>query len=74
MVETAQVLDDWDARGQQDGVRGSRGVLHVIDVRAVDADQCGPSVDKMFTGGRGQERAGAKIAIGSPVTRPVRVD
>ncbi len=39
LVQAGQVLDDGDARGEQQGVRGPFAVCDVVDVDRVDADE-----------------------------------
>jgi hypothetical protein len=74
LVEAAQVLDDRDAGGEQQGVGGTGGIFHVIDVGAVDADERRAGMHKMLAGCCGEVRARAEVVGGSPAARPVGVD
>ena len=35
------MLNNWNASGKKDRVRGPRPILHIVDVRAVNANQRG---------------------------------
>lgn len=73
LLESAQVLDNGDACCQQHGVRGAGWIFHVIDVRAINTDQCGAGVDQVLAGGCGEKRAGAEVVARSPAAGPARV-
>ena len=73
LVEVAEVLDNRDAVGQEQGVRGACRVFHIVDVGAINADEGGAGVHQMFAGRRGEVRPGAEV-ISAPAPRPVGVD
>jgi len=49
------VLDDGDAGGEQQRVRGSFSVGDVVDVERIDTDECRTMGDKPGSAGPGEE-------------------
>ena len=47
------MLDDGNVGGKENGVRRTRGILHVVDIGAIDADQDCAGMDEMVASGSG---------------------
>src|SRR5947209_16053441 len=54
--QSSQVLDDGDVRREQDGMRRTGAVIHVVNVGAVDADQTRTGLDQCVAALRCEER------------------
>ena len=71
LVEPAHMLDDRDAGCQQDRVCRTLRILHVVDIRTVDADQRHTRLDQRVACSRRQERAGVELVRRAPVVGPI---
>src|SRR5215470_17322627 len=74
LIKSTQVLDDRNVGGEENCVRRAHGILHVVDVGAIDADQRCSAMYEVVAGCRGEKRSGAEIVRRPPVHRPVGVD
>ena len=70
-LEAAQVLDDRDARAEQDGVHGPVPVGRIVDVQGVDPHQRRAGAHQVARRRLGEERMTLEIALGAPVPAEV---
>lgn len=73
-VESAQMFHYRDVGTKENGMGGAHGILRVVNVQGVDADECrfGPGKERCGVGS--EEGVTGKISFRSPVPGPSRVD
>src|SRR5258705_13930178 len=70
LIETAQMLDDRNSRRQQQRMSGPCGILHIVNVGAINSHQGRTSLNQVIARLPRQEGTGAEVVRRAPTPRP----